>query len=274
MADDRVAKGDHACVPPEMTDLTGRVALITGASGGIGRVMARRYAACGAKVALVARRCDELNVTASVIADEGGEAMVLVADIRDEDQCRNVIAETLSRWRRLDVLVNNAAVPGVDQPVAEATTDNWHNVLATNLVAPMVLSREALRQAMLPAQTGNIQFVSSAAARHVQPLKAHYAAAKLGLTALGQTLALEVGTAGIRVNTLIVGSVAGELFDTYVGRRAKAEGVSPADIRARLVGLNKLGRLVQPDEVAEVSMWLATDAASAITGQDLNVTGG
>lgn len=257
-----------------MNDLTGRVALITGASGGIGRVMARRYAACGAKVALVARRADELNVTASAIVDEAGQALVLVADIRDEEQCRGVIADTMSRWGRLDVLVNNAAVPGSDQPVAEATTANWHDVLDTNLVAPMVLSREALRQAMLPARAGNIQFLSSAAARNVQLHKAHYAAAKLGLTALGQTLALEVGSAGIRVNTLVVGSVAGELFDTYVGRRAQAEGISPADVRARLMRLNKLGRLVQPDEVAEVSIWLATDASSAITGQDLNVTGG
>ncbi len=257
-----------------MSDLTDRVALITGASGGIGRVLARRYAYSGAKVALVARRPDELNVTAAAIAQEGGEALVLVADIRDEDQCRDVVAATVSRWGGLDVLVNNAAVPGTDESVAEATTNNWHDVLATNLVAPMVLSREALRQSMIGANSGNIQFLSSAAARLVQPFKAHYAAAKLGLTALGQTLALEVGAAGIRVNTLVIGSVAGELFDNYVARRAKADGVSPADARRRLVGLNKLGRLVQPDEVAEVSIWLASDTSSAITGQDINVTGG
>lgn len=254
--------------------MTGRVALVTGASGGIGRVLARRYARSGAKVALVARRPDELRLTADVIADEGGETLILVTDIRDEHQCREVIAATVSRWGRLDVLVNNAAVPGVDQPVAEATTENWNDVLATNLVAPMVLSREALRQAMIPAKAGNIQFLSSAAARDVQRLKAHYAAAKLGLTALGQTLALEVGTIGIRVNTLVIGSVAGELFDNYVARRAEAQGVSPADILGRLVRRNKLGRLVTPDEVADASIWLASDASSAITGQDLNITGG
>ena len=269
----------HGCdvagrVGRQVSELIDRVALITGASGGIGRVLARRYARSGAKVALVARRSDELNVTAGAIADEGGEALALVADIRDENQCCDVITATVSRWGRLDVLINNAAVPGSDQSVVDATVDNWNDVLATNLVAPMVLSREALRQAMIPAKAGNIQFLSSAAARNVLPLKAHYAAAKLGLTALGQTLALEVGTIGIRVNTLVVGGVAGELFDTYVGRRAKAGGISPADVRRRLVGLNKLGRLVQPDEVAEVSIWLASDASSAITGQDINVTGG
>lgn len=237
-------------------------------------MMARRYAARGANVALVARRTDELAVTAGIIAEEGGAASVHVADIRDEQQCRDVIGAILQRWDRLDVLVNNAAVPGSDQSVSEATIDNWQNVFATNLFAPLVLTREALSQAMIAAGSGNIQFVSSAAARVVQPKKAHYAAAKLGLTALAQTLALELGTSGIRVNTLVVGSVAGELFDTYVARRAAEDGLDPAELRSRLSALNKLGRLVQPDEIAEVSMWLASDAASAITGQDINVTGG
>lgn len=256
------------------SDFAGHAVVITGASGGIGRVMARRYAARGANVALVARRPDELAVTADIIAEEGGAASVHVADIRDEQQCRDVIGAILRRWDRLDVLVNNAAVPGSDQPVSEATIDNWQNVFATNLFAPVVLTREALSQAMIAAGSGNIQFVSSAAARVVQPKKAHYAAAKLGLTALGQTLALELGTSGIRVNTVVVGSVAGELFDTYVARRAAEDGLDPAELRSRLSALNKLGRLVQPDEIAEVSMWLASDAASAITGQDINVTGG
>jgi NAD(P)-dependent dehydrogenase (short-subunit alcohol dehydrogenase family) len=127
---------------------------------------------------------------------------------------------------------------------------------------------------MIPASSGNIQFVSSAAARNVQPRKAHYAAAKLALSALASTLALEVGRTGIRVNTLVVGSVAGELLDNYVARRAKADRVEPAEIWRRLIGMNKLGRVVQPEEVAEVSVWLATAESSAGTGQDINVTGG
>ncbi len=255
-------------------DFSGRTVVITGASGGIGRVLARRYARRGANVALVARRSDELGITAGAIADEAGAASTHVVDIRDEQQCRELVAGVLNRWGRLDVLINNAAVPGSDQQVAEATVDNWQDVLATNLVAPMVLSREALCQAMIPQSCGNIQFMSSAAARNVQPRKAHYAAAKLGLSALAQTLALEVGPSGIRVNTLVIGSVAGELFDNYVGRRAREEGIDPAELRQRLAALNKIGRLVQPDEVAEVSMWLASDDSSAVTGQDISVTGG
>lgn len=253
---------------------TDSVVVVTGASGGIGRVIARRYARSGATVALVARRPDELEVTADIIAEEGGAASVHVVDIRDENQCKGAISAIMSRWGRLDVLINNAAVPGVDQLVSEASVANWQDVWATNLLAPMVLTREALSEAMIPAGRGNVQFVSSAAARNVQPRKAHYAAAKLGLSALCQTLALEVGALGIRVNTLVVGSVAGELFDTYVARRARDDGVDPGELRRRLAAFNKIGRLVQPDEVAEVSLWLASDAASAITGQDINVTGG
>ncbi|MED5810862.1 SDR family oxidoreductase [Mycolicibacterium sp. 050232] len=255
-------------------DFADQTVVITGASGGIGRVLARRYARRGANVALVARRAEELSVTADAIAAEGGSASVHVADLRSEQRCVDVVADVVARWERLDVLVNNAAVPGRDQSVIEATVENWNDTLAADLVAPMVLSREALKQAMLPARSGNIQFMSSAAARAVQPRKAHYAAAKLGLSALAQTLALEVGNAGIRVNTLVIGSVAGELLDTYVARRAREENLNPRVLRERLAGLNKLGRFVQPDEVAEVSMWLASDAASAVTGQDICVTGG
>jgi NAD(P)-dependent dehydrogenase (short-subunit alcohol dehydrogenase family) len=260
-----------AAVP---ADLRGRVAMITGASGGIGRVLARRYADCGAGVVLVGRRAEELARTATLVADGGGESLELVADIRAEDRCREVIDQALSHFGRLDVLVNNAAVPGQDQAVNEATVANWRDVLTTNLVAPMLLSREALQQTMITSGRGNIQFMSSAAARSVLPGKAHYAAAKLGLSALAQTLAVEVGTSGIRVNTIVIGAVAGELMDHYVARLAHEQHLAPEVVRGRVASANALARLVEPGEVADVSVWLASDAASAITGQDIFVTGG
>jgi glucose 1-dehydrogenase len=259
-------------MPP--ADLRGRVALITGASGGIGRVLARRYASCGASVVVVARRAEELAQTAKSVADDGGESLDLVADIRAEDQCHQVISKALSRFGRLDVLVNNAAVPGVDELVSEATLANWQDVLATNLVAPLLLSRETLQQAMLPNRSGNIQFLSSAAARTVLPRKAHYAAAKLGLSALCQTLALEVGELGIRANTIVIGAVAGELIDNYVAKLASEQQVTPDVVRRRLAASTALARFVEPEEVADVSVWLASDAASAVTGQDIFVTAG
>lgn len=254
--------------------LNGRVALITGASGGIGRVLALRYAQVGAAVVLVARRATELETTARLIAQAGGRSLRLTADVREEDQCRDLIARALGHFGRLDVLVNNAAIPGVDETVSCATTANWWEVLTTNLVAPMVLSREVLQQFMIADGSGNIQFMSSAASRSVRAGKGHYAAAKLALSALCQTLALETGAIGIRVNTLVIGAVMGELLDGYISRLAEQQQIEHEEARARIAATNALDRLVRPEEVADVSVWLASDAASAITGQDIFVTGG
>ncbi|MBX7448870.1 SDR family oxidoreductase [Mycolicibacterium sp. 3033] len=257
-------------VPP----LSGRVAIVTGASGGIGRVVATTYAHHGAAVVLAARRADALAQTERLIADAGGTAHSVVADLTDETACTTVVRAALDRFGRVDTLVNNAAAPGTDAPVVEADRANWHAVLATNLVAPMTLSREVLRLAMLPAGGGDIQFFSSAAARRVLPGKAHYAASKRALSALAETLALEVGPAGVRVNTVVIGAVSGDLVDGYVARTAASEGVDASVIRRRLSGGAALRRLVDPLEVAEVSVWLAGPAASAVTGQEIGVTAG
>ena len=255
-------------------DRAGQTVIVTGAGGGIGRVVARRYGAAGASVVLAARRREPLEETADLVRDAGGEAHVVVADLRDEDACVAVVAAAIERFGSVDVLINNAAVPGRDLAVADMTLENWNDTIATNLTGPMVLSREALRQAMIPAGRGNIQFFSSAAAKSVLPRKSHYAVAKLGLLPLARTLADEVGRHGIRVNTLVIGTVRGELLDGYLGRLAAEEGVDPGVVADRFTASAALGRFVEADEVADVSLWLASDAASAITGQDLNVTAG
>ena len=254
--------------------LAGRVALITGAGTGIGRILALRYADAGARVVVAARRRELLDETVALVADRGGEAHALGCDIRDEDACGELVSRTLDRCGRLDVLLNNAAVPGRDQPVAEMDLVNWNDTLATNVTAPMVLSREALRQAMMPSGSGNIQFFSSAAAKAVVAGKAHYAVAKFGLVPLARTLAMEVGPVGIRVNTLVIGTVSGELLDNYIARTAAEQGIESEQVRARFTASSALKRLVRPEEVADVSVWLASDASSAITGQDINVSVG
>lgn len=254
--------------------LDGRVALITGAGSGIGRVLARRYAEAGADVAIAARRRDPLEVTAAEVIDSGRRVHVTTADVRLEDDCARIVSETVDALGGLDILCNNAAMPGVDEAVADMDLANWNDTISTNVTGPMLLSREALRQAMLPAASGNIQFFSSAAAKQVLPRKAHYAVSKLGLLALAQTLATEVGRAGIRVNTLVIGTVRGELLENYIARVAGEEGIDPSAVEERFTSPAALGRFVEPSEVADVSVWLASDAASAITGQDINVSAG
>jgi NAD(P)-dependent dehydrogenase (short-subunit alcohol dehydrogenase family) len=252
----------------------GRVALITGAGTGIGRELALGYAREGARVAVAARRLDLLEETARAVAAEGGECLVARCDVTREADCIDAVARTLDRFGRLDVLLNNAGLPGTDQPVAEMSLDNWNDTIAVNLTGPMLLAREALRAAMLPARSGNVQFFSSAAAKRVRERKAHYAVAKMGLIPLAQTLALEVGGRGVRVNTIVVGLVAGDLVDRWVARTAQESGGDESAVRDGLLASIPRRRAVDAREVVTVSLFLASDDAAAITGQNLNVTAG
>jgi NAD(P)-dependent dehydrogenase (short-subunit alcohol dehydrogenase family) len=127
---------------------------------------------------------------------------------------------------------------------------------------------------MIAARSGNIQFFSSAAAKKVIPRKAHYAVAKMGLIPLAQVLAHEVGPYGIRVNTIVIGGVAGELVDRYIARLAGEGQGTVEELRARMGADAALKRMIQPEEIAAVSLFLASDAASSITGQNINATCG
>lgn len=252
----------------------GRVVLVTGAGTGIGRVLAHAYAREGADVVLAGRRAETLEETALAVRDAGAGCLVRPADVTREPDCVALVADVLRRFGRLDVLLNNAGLPGTDQPVAEMTLDNWNQTIAVNVTGPMLLAREALRQAMIPARAGNVQFFSSAAAKRVRPRKAHYAVAKMGLIPLAQTLALEVGPLGIRVNTLVIGLVEGDLVDRWIARTAGEQRRAPEDVRASMVADIPLRRAIDPREIADLSLFLASDAASAITGQNVNVTAG
>ncbi len=252
----------------------GRVALITGAGTGIGRVLAIAWAREGAQVVLGARRRDLLEETAALVTAAGGTALVVPTDVAREEDCRAIVARTLERFGRLDVLINNAAIPGTDQRVVEMDLENWNLTIAINLTGPMLMTREALGQAMIPQRSGNVQFMSSAAAKKIRPRKAHYAVAKMGLIPLAQTLAHEVSEHRIRVNTLVIGLVAGELVERWIQRTAGESGRSEQDVRAGLLAEIPRHSAIEPQEIADLSLYLASDAASAITGQNINVTAG
>jgi NAD(P)-dependent dehydrogenase (short-subunit alcohol dehydrogenase family) len=252
----------------------GRVAIVTGAGTGIGRATALAYAREGARVVMGARRVELLEETGKQIGAAGGEWLALPCDVTRESDCVALIARTLERFGRLDVLVNNAAIPGTDMHVVDMTLENWNRTIATDVTGPMLLAREALRQTMIGARSGNIQFFRSAAAKKVIPRKAHYAVAKMGLIPLAQVLAHEVGPYGIRVNTIVIGGVAGELVDRYIERLAGEGQGTIEELRARMGSDAALKRMIQPEEIAAVSLFLASDAASSITGQNINATCG
>ena len=242
--------------------LTGEVALVTGASRGIGRSIALELAAHGATLALhyVHDEGAAREVADAVVAAGGAAPRLFHADFVRPESAGEVVEACLQAFGRIDVLVNNAGIQRSAMAHKMADED-WHEVLAVNLSAPFFASRAAL-QAMREARSGHIIMVASASSFVAQAGAASYVTAKHGLIGLTKALALESASRGIRVNAVAPG-----LTDTDMVR-----GLSPEQ-RAGLERLVPMGRLGTPEEVANVVGWLAT-SASYCTGTTLHVSGG
>jgi NADP-dependent 3-hydroxy acid dehydrogenase YdfG len=191
--------------------LAGRVALVTGASSGIGDATARALADAGVKVAIAARRHDRLEVLARELSASGSEALVLAADLAREDENRRIVAETEKHFGRLDILVNNAGVMLLS-PVDGANSDDWRLMLELNTLAPMVSSQAAL-PGMRARGGGHIVNISSSAGRIANPAASGYSASKFGIVAFSESLRREVYKDNIRVSVVEPGVVETELRD-------------------------------------------------------------
>jgi len=251
-----------------------RVAVVTGGGSGIGRAIARSFAAEGADVVIVGRRVEPLEETATMVRALGPRALAIPADVSVEEDVRELVARAIAELGRIDVLVNNAATPGEDLTVANMTLANWNETLATTLTGAMLCARECLTRSMLPRRAGAIVNVASVAAQRGLPRKSHFSAAKAGLLAFTQSLAQEVGGQGIRVNAVVPGPVATELLHKYHQRLAAERGVAYERVVAEASRGVALRRLVTPEEVAAVAVFLASEQASGVTGQAVEVTGG
>jgi NAD(P)-dependent dehydrogenase (short-subunit alcohol dehydrogenase family) len=188
-----------------MQKLIGRIALITGASKGIGQGIARNFAAEGATVILTARSADLLNETVETLIGTGSQALALPADITDEQQVQHVFRQTLDRFGRLDILVNNAGIFD-GGPLDQLSLETWEKVMAVNLRGPFLCTREALR-VMKEQRSGRIINIGSISAQRVRPYSAPYSASKAGLWGLTQVTALEGRRFGISCGCLHPGNV-------------------------------------------------------------------
>lgn len=242
--------------------LAGKVAIITGAGQGIGAATARRMAQEGAKVVLAARR---LNLLQEVVADievAGGTAMAHSCDISDEDSVKQLVAETIRAYGKLDVVVNNAVlmVPGM---LANHSTRAWRQNFSVSLDGAMFLMRESFAQ--LQANGGAVVNVASVCGLLGSVGTAGYSAAKAGMIALSRNAAIEWGKQGVRVNTVIPG-----VFLTPPTLGLMPDSESQAATAKSL----PLGRIGDPVECANAILFLASDEASYITGAELVVDGG
>ena len=243
-----------------MFDLSGKVALVTGASRGIGRAIASRLAERGATV-VAAARGDHARECVAAIAAAGGRAEALTLDVTDTAAVETVAADIVSRHGRLDIVVSNAGITR-DQLLMRMKRDDWDAVLATNLTATFALAQTAIRP-MLKQRGGRIIAVSSVVGQMGNAGQTNYAAAKAGLIGFAKALAREVASRGITVNVIAPG-----MIDTDMTRALQEK--SQVDWAAQI----PLGRLGTVDDVAAAACYLASDEASYITGHVLAVNGG
>ena len=243
-----------------MIDLSGRTAIVTGASRGIGRAIARRLAAQGAHVVAVARG-DHATATVQEITEGGGKADLASADVEDAAALGRLVSDTLERHGRIDVLVNNAGITR-DQLLLRMKREDWDAVMATNLTAAFALTQVVLKP-MIRQRSGRIICISSVVGQSGNAGQANYAASKAGLIGFAKAIALEVASRNITVNVVAPGMVETDMT------RALA-----ADARETWASKIPLGRLGTPDDVAAAVCFLASDEASYITGQVLGVNGG
>lgn len=241
-------------------DLTGKVALVTGASRGIGRATALMLAKAGARVALTSRG-DAAELVAAEIAAAGGESLALAADVSDAAAVSAAVGRILDGWGRIDVLVNNAGITR-DQLLLRMKREEWDAVLATNLTGTFICTQAVLKT-MVRQRSGRIISISSVVGQTGNPGQTNYAATKAGIIGFSKALAREVASRNITVNVVAPG-----LIDTDMTREISA------DAQASWASTIPLGRLGTPDDIAAAVCFLASDAAGYITGQVLAVNGG
>jgi NAD(P)-dependent dehydrogenase (short-subunit alcohol dehydrogenase family) len=244
--------------------MSSKVVLITGALTGIGRATALAFAREGAKVVVSGRRAKAGQALAGELRDLGAEAEFVQADVRHEDDVRNLVDQTISRFGRLDVAVNNAGTEGQPGPVLDQTADSYAATFDTNVLGTVLSLKHELR-VMQPQGYGSIVNISSTMGHKAAPGASIYTASKHAVEGLTKAAALEAAAHGVRVNAVAPGPVDTGMLDRFTGS---------AERKAGLIAGVPLKRVGKPEEIAETILFFGSDKAPFLTGQILSVDGG
>lgn len=249
-----------------MKGIEGKIALVTGASAGIGRAVALAFAEYGAKVALCSRREAEGEETARLVREQGGEAMFMAADVADGAQVEALVRATVAHFGRLDFAVNNAGVLSEISPVAESSEENWDRVIGVNLKGVWLCMKYEIQQMLQQGQGGVIVNMASAGGLVAMAGIAPYIASKHGVLGLTKSAALEYTKQGIRINAICPAGIATEMIENAFPSNTPA--------RAAYEGMHPIGRLGTLDEISHATVWLCSDYMGYMTGASLVIDGG
>ncbi|MFN6560902.1 MAG: SDR family oxidoreductase [Nostoc sp. ChiSLP01] len=241
--------------------LYGKVALVTGASSGIGRASAIAFARAGAKVVAASRRIAEGEETIHRIQEIGGEGIFIKTDVSNPADVETLIEKTVDTYGRLDCACNSAGFGGPASPITDMSEEHWDRLVDVNLKATWLCLKYQIT-AMLKQGSGAIVNIASTAGVVGFPGFTGYCATKGGVTALTKAAAMEYAQAGIRINVVSPGAIATEMLATL-----------PTDALEQLTARHPIGRTGKPEEVAETVVWLCSDAASFIMGHNMMVDG-
>lgn len=242
-----------------------KVALVTGASRGIGASIARQLALAGASVVISSRKMEGLSQIAAEIEKSGGRCLAVAAHSGKSSEVQALVRSAVDRFGRVDILVNNAATNPYFGPLCDAPESAWDKTFEVNLKGYFFAAREVIAHLQGRGAPGSIINIASIVGIRAAPFQGVYGMTKAAVISMTQTLAQEVGGTGIRVNAIAPG---------LVETRFSTALVQNEELRSRIVGRTSLGRHAQPDEIAGAAVFLASDAAGYLTGHTLVVDGG
>ena len=248
-------------MPVKCCNLTDKVAIVTGASRGIGEAIAKQLSSCGAKIILIARNSDQLVAVKETIISNGGIAESIAGDISNLNSISEIVTNTIDKWGRIDILVNNAGIAR-DNIIMRMKEDDWDSVMNINLKGCFNGIKSVARP-MIKNKTGRIINITSVIGQIGNAGQSNYAASKAGIMGLTKSMAKELGSRNITVNAVAPGYITTDMTDEL-----------NVDVKEKMKSSIPLGRLGTPDDVANLVCFLASDDAGYITGQTFNVDGG
>ena len=257
----------------QVSDLEGKVAVVTGGGRGIGRETALRFGEVGARVVVAARTAEQLEAVAAEVRAAGGACLAVATDVRDEAAVRQLAARTLAEFGRADVLVNNAGGGGGRSAVVDLPVEQWDETFALNCRGTFLCCKHFL-PGMIERRGGSIVNVGSASARHGRAMLSAYSAAKYAVIGLTQVLANEVGLHGVRVNAVMPGTIRTPALQGYFERLAVERGETPEQVESMYAERSPMHRILETGEIADSILFVASEAARGMHGHCMDVNAG